>query len=144
MRRLPLLLLLVFAFPTAHAGAVTCARRSVSGSSRQAPRLERVVVIVMENEGCSAVIGSRDAPYLNRLARRSAFAARSFALTSPSLPNYLALTGGSTFGIRTDCTSCRVRATNLVDQLERAHCRGRPTWRGCRRGATAAPRPGST
>jgi phosphatidylinositol-3-phosphatase len=43
------------------------------------------------------------------------------AATHPSLPNYLALTGGSTFGISSDCTSCSVGATSIVDQLERAH-----------------------
>ena len=142
MRRLFLLLpLLLCAFSSGHARAVTCAGRSTSGSSRPAPRLERVVVIVMENKSCSAVIGSRDAPYLNRLARRAAFAARSFALTSPSLPNYLGLTGGSTFGITSDCTGCRVRATNLVDQLERAHVSWTAYMEGmpapCYRGAQA-------
>jgi len=138
---LPLLLLLLCAFSSGHARAVTCAGRSVPGSSRPAPRLERVVVIVMENKSCSAVIGSRDAPYLNRLARRAAFAARSFALTEPSLPNYLGLTGGSTFGITTDCTRCRVRATNLVDQLERARISWKAYMEGmpapCYRGAQA-------
>lgn len=40
-----------------------------------------------------------------------------FAITHPSLPNYLALTGGSTFRISSDCTGCTVTATSLVDQL---------------------------
>jgi hypothetical protein len=143
VRRSVLLLLplLLCAFSSGQGRAVACAGRSTPGSSRPAPRLERVVVIVMENKSCSAVIGSRDAPYLNRLARRSAFAARSFALTQPSLPNYLALTGGSTFGITTDCTGCRVRATNLVDQLERAHVSWKAYMEGmpapCYRGAQA-------
>jgi len=43
-----------------------------------------------------------------------------YAVGHPSLPNYLALIGGDTFGIRSDCTSCHLRATSLVDQLERA------------------------
>jgi phosphatidylinositol-3-phosphatase len=133
VRRLSLLLLLVFALPTGHARAVTCAGRSTSEASRPAPRLERVVVIVMENKSCSAVIGSRDAPYLDGLARRAAFAARFFALTSPSLPNYLGLTGGSTFGITSNCTSCSIRATNLVDQLERA----RVSWKAYMEGMPA-------
>ena len=32
------------------------------------------------------------------------------SVAHPSLPNYLALTGGSTFGITSDCTDCSVRA----------------------------------
>jgi phosphatidylinositol-3-phosphatase len=97
------------------------------------------VVVVLENEACADVIGSPEAPYLNRLARRSAFASRYYALTHPSLPNYLGLTGGSTFGIRSDCTDCPVRARNLVDQLERAHVSWKAYMEGmprpCFRGA---------
>jgi hypothetical protein len=44
-----------------------------------------------------------------------------YAITHPSLPNYLALTGGSTFGVNSDCTACSVAATGLTDQLSRAH-----------------------
>ena len=49
--------------------------------------------------------------------------------SNPSLPNYLALTSGSTQGIDSDCTDCSVSATNIVDQLEGARDRGRRTWR---------------
>src|SRR5438270_13473086 len=58
-----------------------------------------VVVIVMENEEATDVIGNRAAPYTNRLARRYAQATHYYGVSHPSLPNYLALTGGSTFGI---------------------------------------------
>src|SRR5581483_10784471 len=47
-------------------------------------------------------------------------ALQSYAITHPSLPNYLALTSGATHGIASDCTSCRVAAPNIVDQLEAA------------------------
>src|SRR3954469_19179897 len=84
-------------------------------------RHSHVVTIVMENHELGRVIGSRDAPYLNRLAKRYGLATASFGMRHPSLPNYLALTSGSTHGITSDCTDCRVRGRNLVDQLERAH-----------------------
>lgn len=76
-----------------------------------------VAVLVMENQEFSEVIGNRAAPYINSLARRYALAANLYAVTHPSLPNYLALTGGSTFGIDRDCTDCAVRAPGLPDQL---------------------------
>jgi phosphatidylinositol-3-phosphatase len=79
-----------------------------------------VVVIVMENAEYGEVIGSSAAPYVNRLARRYAQATQSFAITHPSLPNYLALTSGSTQGVSSDCTDCHFSATNIVDQLEAA------------------------
>jgi phosphatidylinositol-3-phosphatase len=128
---LPFLLLLSTAVATAcsearvHAAAglpqAQCGGRPPATTSAGAvSRLYRVVVVVMENKSCAQVVGSRQAPYLNGLARRYAFASRYFALTKPSLPNYVGLMGGSTFGIAKDCIDCTVHATNLVDQLERA------------------------
>jgi hypothetical protein len=104
-------------------------------------RGSHVVVIVMENAEYGEVIGSAHAPYVNSLARHYGLAARSFAITHPSLPNYLALTSGSTNGISSDCTGCAVSARNIVDQLEAAKL----SWRAyledvpspCFRGAGA-------
>jgi hypothetical protein len=84
-----------------------------------------IAMIVMENHEYGDVIGSSSAPYINSLARRYGLAKRAYAITHPSLPNYLALTGGSAFGINSDCTDCTVGATSLVDQLERGHL----SWR---------------
>jgi phosphatidylinositol-3-phosphatase len=93
---------------------------SVKVSKLPNPRSSRVVVIVMENAEYGEVIASPAAPYVNALARRYGLASQSFAVTHPSLPNYLALTSGSTQGISSDCTDCRVSARNIVDQLEAA------------------------
>jgi hypothetical protein len=86
-----------------------------------APTSSHVVVIVMENHELADIVGRPDAPFINSLTRSGALATASYGVAHPSLPNYLALTGGSTFGITSDCTDCSVRAPNLVDQLERAH-----------------------
>ena len=80
-----------------------------------------IAVILMENEEYGDIIGSRSTPYINRLAARYALARQMYAISHPSLPNYLALTGGSTFGISSDCTDCTVHTTSIVDQLERSH-----------------------
>ena len=74
----------------------------------------------MENKESSNVLGSGSAQFENQLARRGGLATASYAITHPSLPNYLALTSGSTHGISSDCTSCSVNAPNLVDQLTSA------------------------
>jgi hypothetical protein len=91
-------------------------------------------VILMENEEFGDIVGSPGTPFINGLARHDALARRMYAISHPSLPNYLALTGGSTFGIGSDCTDCTVRATSLIDQLETA----RITWRAYMEGL---PRP---
>lgn len=86
-----------------------------------ASRSSHLVTIVLENEERSSVIGSPSAPYANALARRYGSMTQSYAVTHPSLPNYLALTSGSTHGIESDCTGCGVAAPNVVDQLEARH-----------------------
>jgi hypothetical protein len=78
------------------------------------------VVIVMENRECGQVIGSPSAPYLTGLAHRYAQPRAFYGTTHPSLPNYLALTSGSTFGFTDSCSGCSVRARNLVDELQAA------------------------
>jgi acid phosphatase len=84
------------------------------------PTFDRVVVIVFENKEFDQVVGNTDAPTFNSLARRYALLANYRGVAHPSLPNYLALVSGSTQGIASDCTSCRVSATNLADTLEHA------------------------
>jgi hypothetical protein len=80
-----------------------------------------IAVVLMENEEYGNIIGSASTPYINQLARRYATVASMYAISHPSLPNYLALTGGSTFGITSDCTGCSVHGPGLADQLARAH-----------------------
>lgn len=60
-----------------------------------------VVWILLENVGYS-VVGSPSAPYLNRLAAACGLATNYVAVAHPSLPNYVALTSGSTQGITDD------------------------------------------
>jgi hypothetical protein len=71
----------------------------------------------MENKDYADVIGSAATPFINHLARTYGLATRAYAITHPSLPNYLALTGGSTFGISSDCTGCSVPGAGLAGQL---------------------------
>ncbi len=90
------------------------------GSTIKPSHGSRVIVVLLENEEQSAVLGSAAAPYFNGLARRYGTMTQSYAIGHPSLPNYLALTSGSTQRIESDCTECRVSARNIVDQLEAA------------------------
>jgi hypothetical protein len=89
------------------------------------PNFSHVFVIVMDNQEYGNIIGSSAAPYINGLAHSHGLATQYFAISHPSLPNYLSLTAGNTFGITSDCTSCFVNASNLPDQIEAS---GR-TWR---------------
>ena len=83
------------------------------------PPVGHILLLVMENRDYQDIIGSPDAPYLNALAGQYALA-DNYGLRHPSLPNYLALLGGDTFGIDSNCTRCIIDAPNLVDALEAA------------------------
>ncbi|MGD0054163.1 MAG: alkaline phosphatase family protein [Acidimicrobiales bacterium] len=62
---------------------------------------QHVVWILLENVGYS-VVGSSSAPYLNDLEADCGLATNYYAVGHPSLPNYIALTSGSTQGITSD------------------------------------------
>jgi hypothetical protein len=73
----------------------------------------------MENHGYGSIIGSPSAPAINRLAAACASATSYHAVSHPSLPNYLAMTGGSTYGITddNDPSAHRITATSVFQQL---------------------------
>ncbi len=89
------------------------------------PSLDHVFVIVMENALYGEVIGNSGAPYLNSLAATNGLATHYSGVGHPSLPNYLSLTGASTFGITSDCTTCWIASSNIADLVEA----GGRTWK---------------
>jgi phosphatidylinositol-3-phosphatase len=119
---LPCSALLGLSLLAAGCGAASAGRPLAVGPPARLPvsRASHAVIVVMENTEYGGVIGNPSAPYANALARRYGLATDSHAITHPSLPNYLALTSGSTDGIESDCTDCVVSAPNIVDQLTAA------------------------
>ncbi|MDA8291499.1 MAG: hypothetical protein M0Z33_07470 [Actinomycetota bacterium] len=89
-------------------GSVAARSRAVAatagpcGRTRSVPRYSHVVWIVMENNGFSQVVANRAAPFLGRLGRECGLATDYLAVAHPSLPNYLALTSGSTDQVTDD------------------------------------------
>jgi phosphatidylinositol-3-phosphatase len=92
-----------------------------------------VIWIWMENRSYSQVLGpSGQATRLKSYSHRCAVATAYYALTHPSLPNYLAAVSGSTGGVTSDCgpLSCPQRRTTIFRQLS---ARGRQ-WRSLAEG----------
>jgi len=82
------------------------------------PRLDHVVVVVMENEGWGAIIGNPAAPYINSLAATGANFSQAYAVTHPSQPNYLSLFSGTNQGVTDDsCPHHFVGIPNLGSQM---------------------------
>jgi len=73
---------------------------TVASRSRAAKRPSKLLVVVLENHDVSRT--RREMPYLSAQAARYGQATRYFGVTHPSLPNYLTMAGGSTFGVRDD------------------------------------------
>ena len=122
--------------------AAVVAALVAAAAARSAPvpfdRPSRVAVLVLENRSYDEVIGSPEAPYLNGLARRYALATSYYAIGHPSLPNYIALLGGSTFEIHGDCNRCDTEARSLVGQLDAAGL----SWKAYFEDLTSNRRPG--
>ncbi|WP_207345120.1 alkaline phosphatase family protein [Arthrobacter sp. E3] len=101
---------------------------SPTASAGTLPEIDHVVIVVEENKPASSILGNADAPYFNKLAADNALATNYQAATHPSLPNYLALTSGTTAGIKDDCSpgaDCTARVPSIADTIEKA---GR-TWK---------------
>lgn len=64
--------------------------------------IQHVIWVLMENKSSSKVVGNPSAPYLGSLAQRCGLATNDHGVSHPSLPNYIALTSGSTHGIADD------------------------------------------
>ena len=92
------------------------------------PHYDHVFLIVEENHGFSQVIGNPAAPNLNAMAKRYGLATRYFGVSSPSLPNYLAMVGGNTFNVGDDNAYWfnLQHKPSLMSQLEGAKL----SWKG--------------
>lgn len=93
--------------------------------ARLVPEFQHIVVVVFENKEYETVINDPQMPYFNKLARTYTLLTQHYAVTHPSLPNYLALIGGDTFDITFNCDACLIGAPSLPDLIEAA---GR-TWK---------------
>ncbi|HXX90195.1 MAG TPA: alkaline phosphatase family protein [Acidimicrobiales bacterium] len=81
------------------------------------PAFRHLFVVVMENLSAANALA---VPSIAALAHQYASASSWYAASHPSLPNYLALVAGSTFGVGSDCTDCYQPPPSLADQLEQA------------------------
>lgn len=82
----------------------------VSLATVQPAKVTKLLVFVVENHSLDQM---REAmPYTTALGKEFAYATNYQAVTHPSLPNYLAMTGGSTFGVADDAPP----SSHTIDQ----------------------------
>jgi len=110
--------LAAFCQPTVAAPPVDGVPRHADTLSKP-PRPDHVVIVVEENKAFRQIMGNVAAPYINRLAGKGALFTRSFAVTHPSQPNYLALFAGATYGVVDDRCLSSLSGDNLASELIR-------------------------
>lgn len=156
VRRLLLLLvpILIAAFLAATAGLVQLSRPApaaapgaVASGGGPAPSLSppppaagppsHVFLVVMENKSYAEALA---APFTAQLAATYEVATEYHAVAHPSLPNYLALAAGSTFGISDDAYH-RLPAGGLGAQLTEAGVPWKAYMEGMSRGCLDSPYP---
>jgi hypothetical protein len=90
--------------PSTATAAATAPSRPTS-TSAVPPARPHVMVVMEENRGYAATLGSCGSdPYLCSLATAYASATSWFGVAHPSAPNYVAIVSGGTQGISSDCT----------------------------------------
>lgn len=94
----------------------------------QIPRYAHVFIIMEENKEYGEIVGSKDAPTITKLAREYGNETNFYGEVHPSEGNYVALVGGSTFGIHDDGSFLHntIDAPSLASQLEAANL----SWKG--------------
>lgn len=112
-----------------------CSPGGYCASVTGVPQFDRVFVVIFENRSLTSVMGH--AAYLDGLAAMGAYATAFNSVRHPSLPNYIAMTSGDTWGVACDChpggsdtcnplscnllfsnCDCPVDAQHLGDQLD--------------------------
>ena len=77
---------------------------------------DQLVVVLMENQNLNDVYGP--AAYMTQLADLYSFSQGWSSITNPSQPNYIAILGGSTFGVSGDGNHPNLNHPTMVDILE--------------------------
>lgn len=131
----------VFAL-TLVAGAAVAVSAPASANSDNVPYYRHVFYIVEENRALTQILGNPDAPTFNRLASHYSLATNYYGTSHPSEPNYVAMVGGSDFGITDDSsykTANPVDAPSLASQLEDHHL----SWKSYQQSLPYAGFPGT-
>src|SRR5438309_2580312 len=87
-------------------------------SAETSNNFDQLVVVLFENHDITDIYGP--ATYMTQLADTFAFSTGWTSITNPSQPNYIALIGGSTFGVSGDGNHPNLNHPTIVDLLENA------------------------
>lgn len=84
------------------------------------PRFSHIVIIVFENQEYGSIIGNPQMPFFNQMAQQYTLLNQHYAIRHPSLPNYIAMVSGDTFGIEVNNPKILIEAPSLPDLFKEA------------------------
>jgi acid phosphatase len=107
------------------------------------PRPDHIVIVMEENKAFSQIIGNKEAPYINTLAKRGVLFTESYGVTHPSQPSYLAFFAGNTRNVSSNVCPLELDGDNLASLLlahnlsfaSYAQTMPEPGYAGCMYGA---------
>jgi Phosphoesterase family len=105
----------------AGAGSSPSTAQLPASAARAQPSVTKLLVFVEENHSLNQMKAGM--PYTFRLAKQFGYATDYHAITHPSLPNYIAIAGGQTYGIHDDRLPAyhRLSGTSVFGQALRHH-----------------------
>ena len=77
-----------------------------SAAAAEKPALDHVFLIILENHDYDDAFNAELTPFLHRLAQDQGLETQYYGVSHPSLPNYIAMISGDTFGVTDDAPSC--------------------------------------
>ncbi len=86
-------------------------------TAKKIPPFHKVLIVIFENTNYQ---DAAKQPFMASLAKKGALLQNYHAVTHPSLPNYLALTSGNTWGIHDD-NDATLQVRHIGDLLDEAH-----------------------
>ena len=86
--------------PSGHDTATPAAASQKAPSHKASAKVTKLLVFVEENHSLAQMKSGM--PYTFGLAKKYGYATRYRAITHPSLPNYIAIAGGKTYGVADD------------------------------------------
>ncbi len=95
---------------------LTIALLALPFSAHALPRPDHVVIVFEENHGYSQIMDQKNS-YFRELAKRGMLFTRSYGVTHPSEPNYLALFSGTTHDVSDDGCPIALSGENLASSL---------------------------
>jgi hypothetical protein len=95
---------------------------ATTGAGAAVSPYDHIFVVMEENHEYSQIIGNTNAPNLNAYAATYGLATNYTAVTHPSAPNYVALAGGSFFGIQDDnaWSTHKLNDPDITSQIDTA------------------------